>query len=131
MIPTSTGAAKAVGLVLPELKGKLDGTAIRVPTPNVSVVDLKFNSRKKTSADAINEAVLKASSKKPLKGILGYVTEPLVSIDFNHSAYSSNFDSTQTTVIDDKFVRILSWYDNEWGFSNRMLDTAVAMAKLG
>jgi glyceraldehyde 3-phosphate dehydrogenase len=131
MIPTSTGAAKAVGLVLPELKGKLDGTAIRVPTPNVSVVDLKFNTKKKTSADAINEAILKASKKAPLKGVLGYVTEPLVSIDFNHSAFSSNFDSTQTVVIDDKFCRVLSWYDNEWGFSNRMLDTAVAMAKLG
>jgi glyceraldehyde 3-phosphate dehydrogenase len=126
MIPTSTGAAKAVGLVLPELKGKLDGTAIRVPTPNVSVVDLKLNTRRKASIEAINEAMLKAS-KRTLKGVLGYVTEPLVSIDFNHSAFSSNFDSTQTQVIDDKFVRVLSWYDNEWGFSNRMLDTSVAM----
>jgi glyceraldehyde 3-phosphate dehydrogenase len=127
MIPTSTGAAKAVGLVLPELKGRLDGTAIRVPTPNVSVVDLKFNSRRKTSAEAINEAIRKAAARGPLKGVLDYVTEPLVSIDFNHSPFSSNFDSTQTQVIDDKFVRVLSWYDNEWGFSNRMLDTTIAM----
>lgn len=127
MIPTSTGAAKAVGLVLPELKGKLDGTAIRVPTPNVSVVDLTFDAGRETSAEEINAAIEKASLKGPLKGVLGYVTEPLVSIDFNHNKLSSNFDSTQTQVLDKRFVRILTWYDNEWGFSNRMSDTAVAM----
>jgi glyceraldehyde 3-phosphate dehydrogenase len=127
MIPTSTGAAKAVGLVLPELKGRLDGTAIRVPTPNVSVVDLKVTTKRKTSIEAVNEAMFKAAAKKPLKGILDYVSEPLVSVDFNHAAFSSNFDASQTAVIDEKFVRVLSWYDNEWGFSNRMLDTAVRM----
>jgi len=127
MIPTSTGAAKAVGLVLPELKGKLDGTAIRVPTPNVSVVDFKFNSARDASIEAINEAIQKAAKKGPLKGILSAVEEELVSIDFNHSAFSSNFDLTQTQVIDKRFVRVLSWYDNEWGFSNRMGDTAIAM----
>jgi glyceraldehyde 3-phosphate dehydrogenase len=127
MIPTSTGAAKAVGLVLPELKGRLDGTAVRVPTPNVSVVDLKVTTKRKTSIEAVNEAMRKATTKKPLKGILDYVSEPLVSVDFNHSPFSSNFDASQTAVIDEKFVRVLSWYDNEWGFSNRMLDTAVRM----
>ena len=127
MIPTSTGAAKAVGLVLPELKGKLDGTAIRVTTPNVSVVDFKFLAKKKTSAEAINAAIAKAA-RGPLKGVLGTNDEPLVSIDFNHCPYSSMFDLTQTQVIDGDFVRVLSWYDNEWGFSNRMGDTAVAMA---
>jgi glyceraldehyde 3-phosphate dehydrogenase len=131
MIPTSTGAAKAVGLVLPELKGKLDGTAIRVPTPNVSVVDLTFDAGRETSAEEINAAIEKASRKGPLKGILGYVTEPLVSIDFNHNPFSSNFDSSQTQVLDKRFVRILTWYDNEWGFSNRMSDTAVAMMAAG
>lgn len=130
MIPTSTGAAKALGLVLPELKGKLDGTSIRVPTPNVSVVDLTFDAGRETTAEEINEAV-RAAAEGPLKGVLGYVTEELVSIDFNHSPYSSNFDATQTQVIDKRFVRVLSWYDNEWGFSNRMSDTAVLMAKLG
>jgi len=131
MIPTSTGAAKALGLVLPELKGKLDGTSIRVPTPNVSVVDLTFDAGRDVTAEEINEAVRAASAEGPLKGVLGYVTEDLVSIDFNHSPFSSNFDATQTQVIDKRFVRILTWYDNEWGFSNRMSDTAVAMANAG
>jgi len=129
MIPTSTGAAKAVGLVLPELNGKLDGTSIRVPTPNVSVVDLKFIPNRDVTAEEINAAITKAS-EQDLKGILSTVSEDLVSIDFNHSPYSSNFDLTQTKVVDGGLVRILSWYDNEWGFSNRMSDTAVAMGKL-
>jgi glyceraldehyde 3-phosphate dehydrogenase len=129
MIPTSTGAAKAVGLVLPELNGKLDGAAIRVPTPNVSVVDLKFTSKRATSAKEINEAIKRAASQE-LKGILGYTETSNVSIDFNHDAHSSIFHMDQTKVIDGNFVRILSWYDNEWGFSNRMADTAVAMSKL-
>ena len=129
MIPTTTGAAKAVGLVLPELKGKLDGSAIRVPTPNVSVVDLKFVAKRATSKEEINEAVIKAANG-PLKGILGYTDKPNVSIDFNHDPRSSIFHLDQTKVIDGTFVRILSWYDNEWGFSNRMSDTAVALAKL-
>lgn len=130
MIPTSTGAAKAVGLVLPELAGKLHGSAIRVPTPNVSVVDLKFNAARETTEEEINEAILKASQSGPLKGILDYTDEPLVSCDFNHDSHSSNFASQQTKVIDGKLVRILTWYDNEWGFSNRMADTAVYMAGL-
>ena len=130
MIPTSTGAAKAVGLVLPELAGKLHGSAIRVPTPNVSVVDLKFNASRETSEDEINNAILKASQSSPLKGVLDYSDEPLVSCDFNHDIHSSNFASQQTKVIDGKLVRILTWYDNEWGFSNRMADTAVYMAGL-
>ena len=129
MIPTSTGAAKAVGLVLPELNGKLDGTSIRVPTPNVSVVDLKFVPGRETSVDEINAAMETAAAQN-LKGVLATVSEELVSIDFNHSPYSSNFDLTQTQIVDGKLVRVLSWYDNEWGFSNRMGDTAVAMAKL-
>ena len=129
MIPTSTGAAKAVGLVLPELNGKLDGAAIRVPTPNVSVVDLKFTSKRKTSKDEINAAIKRASEQE-LKGILGYTDSPNVSCDFNHDSHSSVFHMDQTKVIDGNFVRILSWYDNEWGFSNRMADTAVAMSKL-
>ena len=128
LIPTSTGAAKAVGLVLPELKGKLDGSAIRVPTPNVSVVDLKFVAKRSTTKDEINEAVKKAANG-PLKGILGYTDKPNVSSDFNHDARSSVFHLDQTKVIDGTFVRVLSWYDNEWGFSNRMSDTAVALAK--
>ncbi|MCC7016804.1 MAG: aldehyde dehydrogenase, partial [Rhodospirillales bacterium] len=127
IIPTSTGAAKAVGLVLPELKGKLDGTAIRVPTPNVSVVDFKFVAKRKATVEAVNAAIVKAAKGK-LKGVLGTNDEPLVSVDFNHCAFSSMFDLTQTQVIDGDFVRVLSWYDNEWGFSNRMADTAVAMA---
>ncbi|WP_454812832.1 type I glyceraldehyde-3-phosphate dehydrogenase [Labrys neptuniae] len=130
MIPTSTGAAKAVGLVMPELKGRLDGTSIRVPTPNVSVVDLKFNTKKKTSVEKINEAIIKASKRGSLKGVLAYTDEPLVSRDFNHNPASSIFALDQTKVIDEKFVRILTWYDNEWGFSNRMADTAVHFASL-
>ncbi len=129
MIPTTTGAAKAVGLVLPELKGKLDGSAIRVPTPNVSVVDLKFVAKRATTKEEINEAI-KAAADGPLKGILGYTDKPNVSIDFNHDSRSSVFHLDQTKVIDGTFVRILSWYDNEWGFSCRMADTAVAMGKL-
>jgi len=129
MIPTSTGAAKAVGLVLPELNGKLDGSAIRVPTPNVSVVDLKFRAKKATSKDEINAAIKKAADGE-LKGVLGYTNLSNVSIDFNHDSHSSVFHMDQTKVIDGNFVRILSWYDNEWGFSNRMADTAVAMGKL-
>ena len=129
LIPTSTGAARAVGLVLPELAGKLDGTSIRVPTPNVSLVDLTFIANKPTSAEEINRAIVRASKSKRLKGVLGVNDEPLVSIDFNHNANSSTFDLTQTQVIDGNLVRILTWYDNEWGFSNRMADTAVALAK--
>ena len=129
MIPTTTGAARAVGEVLPELKGKLDGSAIRVPTPNVSVVDLTFQPKRDTSRDEVN-ALLKAAADGPLKGILGYTDEPLVSIDFNHDSHSSTIDSLETTVIDGKLVRVLSWYDNEWGFSNRMVDTAGVMAGL-
>ena len=128
MIPTPTGAAKAVGLVLPELNGKLDGAAIRVPTPNVSVVDLKFTAKRPTSAQEINDAIKRAASQE-LKGVLGYTEASNVSIDFNHDSHSSVFHIDQTKVIDGTFVRILSWYDNEWGFSNRMADTAVAMAK--
>jgi glyceraldehyde 3-phosphate dehydrogenase len=129
MIPTSTGAAKAVGLVLPELAGKLDGVAIRVPTPNVSVVDLKFVARRSTSKDEINGAVRRAAEQQ-LKGILGYTDRPNVSIDFNHDPRSSVFHMDQTKVLDGTLVRVMSWYDNEWGFSNRMIDTAVAMGKL-
>jgi glyceraldehyde 3-phosphate dehydrogenase len=129
MIPTSTGAAKAVGLVLPELKGKLDGTSIRVPTPNVSVVDFKFVAKRDTSIQEVNDAI-KAASNGKLKGILGYTDEPLVSRDFNHDSHSSIFATDQTKVLEGKFVRVLSWYDNEWGFSNRMADTSVAFAKL-
>ena len=114
---------------MPELKGKLDGTSIRVPTPNVSVIDLKFIPGRETTVEEINKAMLHASAQQ-LKGVLSYVTDELVSIDFNHSAYSSNFDSTQTQIVDGRLARVLSWYDNEWGFSNRMLDTAVAMGKL-
>jgi glyceraldehyde 3-phosphate dehydrogenase len=130
MIPTSTGAAKAIGLVIPELKGRLDGTSIRVPTPNVSVVDFKFIAKRKTSVEKINEAILKAAKRGPLKGILGYTDQPNVSIDMNHDPHSSIFALDQTKVMEEKLVRVLSWYDNEWGFSNRMSDTAVAMAKL-
>ncbi|WP_428925511.1 type I glyceraldehyde-3-phosphate dehydrogenase [Marinibacterium sp. SX1] len=129
MIPTSTGAAKAVGLVLPELNGKLDGVAIRVPTPNVSVVDLTFNAARETSVEEINAAI-KAAADGPLKGILGYTDKPNVSMDFNHDPHSSIFHLDQTKVMDGTMVRILTWYDNEWGFSNRMADTAVAMAKV-
>ncbi len=129
MIPTSTGAAKAVGLVLPELKGKLDGSSIRVPTPNVSVVDLKFVAKRATTKEEINEAIIAAADGK-LKGVLGYTRHPNVSIDFNHDPHSSVFHLDQTRVMEGTFCSILTWYDNEWGFSNRMSDTAVAMAKL-
>ena len=129
MIPTTTGAARAVGEVLPELKGKLDGSAIRVPTPNVSVVDLTFTPKRDTTKEEVN-ALLKAASEGALKGVLAYTDEPLVSIDFNHDAHSSTIDSLETTVLDGKLVRVLSWYDNEWGFSNRMVDTAGVMGKL-
>jgi glyceraldehyde 3-phosphate dehydrogenase len=129
MIPTSTGAAKAVSLVLPELAGKLDGTSIRVPTPNVSLIDLAFEAGKDTTAEEINAAMTKAAKGK-LKGVLGLNDEQLVSIDFNHNPASSTFDLTETKVIDKRLVRILAWYDNEWGFSNRMSDTAVAIGKL-
>jgi glyceraldehyde 3-phosphate dehydrogenase (phosphorylating) len=129
MIPTSTGAAKAVGLVLPELNGKLDGSSIRVPTPNVSVVDFKFVAKKATTKEEINEAIKRAAQQE-LKGILGVTDQPNVSSDFNHDPHSSVFHLDQTKVMEGNFVRVLSWYDNEWGFSNRMADTAVAMAKL-
>ena len=129
MIPTSTGAAKAVALVLPELKGKLDGVAIRVPTPNVSVVDLTFEAARTTSVEEINDAI-RAAANGPLKGILGYTDKKLVSSDFNHDPHSSIFHTDQTKVMEGTMCRILTWYDNEWGFSNRMGDTAVAMGKL-
>ncbi|MGN6366040.1 type I glyceraldehyde-3-phosphate dehydrogenase [Asticcacaulis taihuensis] len=128
MIPTSTGAAKAVGLVLPELKGKLDGSSIRVPTPNVSAVDLVFNAGRDVTKEEINAAI-KAAADGPMKGVLAYTDEPLVSHDFNHEPASSTFALAQTQVIEGKLVRILSWYDNEWGFSSRMADTAVAFGK--
>jgi glyceraldehyde 3-phosphate dehydrogenase len=128
MIPTSTGAAKAVGLVLPELNGKLDGVAIRVPTPNVSVVDLTFVPERDTSVEEINDAI-RAAANGPLQGILGFTEEPLVSIDFNHDPRSSVFHIDQTKVMDGNLCRVLTWYDNEWGFSNRMSDTAVAMSR--
>jgi glyceraldehyde 3-phosphate dehydrogenase len=130
MIPTSTGAAKAVGLVLPELKGKLDGSSIRVPTPNVSVVDLSFVPGRSTSKDEINAALKAAAADGPLKGILAVTEDPLVSCDFNHDAASSTAALPQTQVIEGQLARVLSWYDNEWGFSTRMSDTAVAMSKL-
>jgi glyceraldehyde 3-phosphate dehydrogenase len=130
MIPTSTGAAKAVGLVLPELAGKLDGVAIRVPTPNVSVIDFKFVAKRATTKDEINGAVKRAAEQQ-LKGILGFTDQPNVSGDFNHDPHSSVFHMDQTKVMDGTLVRVMSWYDNEWGFSNRMADTAVAMGKLG
>ena len=130
MIPTSTGAAKAIGLVLPELKGKLDGVAIRVPTPNVSVIDLKIVAKKATTVEEINGA-MKRASEQQLKGILGITDAPNVSIDFNHDPHSAIFAIDQTKVSGGTFVRVVAWYDNEWGFSNRMADTAVAMGKLG
>ena len=131
MIPTSTGAARAVSLVLPHLKGKLDGSAIRVPTPNVSVVDLTFMPKKGTTVEEVNAAIEAAASEGPLKGVLARNDLPLVSSDFNHNPHSSIFAADQTKVTDGGMVRVLSWYDNEWGFSNRMLDTAGAMAALG
>ncbi len=130
IIPTSTGAAKAVGLVLPELKGKLDGISVRVPTPNVSLVDLKFVAKRATTAEEINKAMIAAAASGPLKGILEVVHDKLVSVDFNHQPASSSFALDQTKVMDGNFVSIMTWYDNEWGFSNRMGDTAVAMGKL-
>jgi len=129
LIPTSTGAAKAVGLVIPELQGKLDGSSIRVPTPNVSLISFDVVTEKTVTKDLVN-AAMKAASEGELAGILGYNTEPLVSIDFNHSAASSTFDATQTTVVDGGLLRVLSWYDNEWGFSNRMADTAALLGSL-
>ncbi len=129
MIPTSTGAAKAVGLVLPELNGKLDGSSIRVPTANVSVVDLVFTPKKDTTVEEINNAVMEAASKGPLKGVLGCTDKPLVSSDFNHDPHSSTFALNQTQILEGKLVRVLSWYDNEWGFSTRMTDTALELAK--
>ncbi len=129
MIPTSTGAAKTVGLVLPKLNGRLDGVSIRVPTPNVSVVDFKFVAKRETSIDEINDAI-RAAAGQDLKGVLGFTDEPLVSSDFNHDSHSSVFHMDQTKVMDGTFCRILAWYDNEWGFSNRMADTAVAMGAL-
>jgi len=128
MIPTTTGAARAVGEVLPELKGKLDGSAIRVPTPNVSIIDLTFTPKRDTTKEEVN-ALLKAAAEGPMKGVLDYTDEPLVSIDLNHAPVSSTVDSLETSVIEGKLVRVLSWYDNEWGFSNRMVDTAGAIAK--
>ncbi len=130
MIPTSTGAARAVGLVLPELAGKLDGTSVRVPTPNVSMVDLTFIAKRDTTEDEINAAIKEAANGR-LKGILAYIDEPVVSIDLNHDAHSSSFDSTQTSVMDGNLVRILTWYDNEWGFANRMSDTAKVLHEVG
>ena len=130
MIPTTTGAARAVGLVLPELKGKLDGVSIRVPTPNVSVIDLKFVATKATSVEEVNEAIRSAAGSNALKGILAFTEEPLVSSDFNHNPASSTFAIDQTKVMDGTLVRVMAWYDNEWGFSNRMADTAVAMGRL-
>ena len=128
MIPTSTGAAKALHLVIPALKGKLDGSAIRVPTPNVSVVDFKFVAKRATSVEEINAAI-KAAANGALKGILAYNDAPLVSVDFNHDPASSTYDATLTKVIEGNLVKVCSWYDNEWGFSNRMLDTTVAWSK--
>ena len=131
MIPTTTGAARAVGEVLPELKGKLDGSAIRVPVPDVSLIDLTFTPGRETTRDEVNEILKAASESERLKGILDYTDEPLVSIDLMHTSASSTVDSLETAVLEGKLVRVLSWYDNEWGFSNRMVDTAAAMAKLG
>jgi len=130
MIPTSTGAAKAVGLVMPDLKGKLDGVSVRVPTPNVSLVDLKVVCKRATTVQEINDAMKAAAAAGPLKGILGIVDAPLVSHDFNHDPHSSSFALDQTKVMDGTFLSVMTWYDNEWGFSNRMADTAVAMGKL-
>ncbi len=130
IIPTTTGAARAVGEVLPELKGKLDGSAVRVPTPNVSLVDLTFTPKRDTTVEEINAALKAAATSGPLKGVLAYCEEPLVSIDFNHDPHSSTIDSLETTVLEGKLVRVVSWYDNEWGFSNRMVDTAGVIAGL-
>ena len=129
MIPTTTGAARAVGLVLPELNGKLDGSSVRVPTPNVSLIDLVFTPGRDTSAEELNEA-LKAAANGAMKGVLDFTDQPLVSSDFNHQPASSTVDSLETAVLEGKLARVVSWYDNEWGFSNRMIDTAGVMAKL-
>ena len=129
MIPTSTGAAKALGLVLPELQGKLDGSAVRVPTPNVSMIDLVFTAKRETSVEEVNKAI-RAAAEGPMKGVLGLATHPAVSIDFNHNKASSTFDLGQTQIVDKRLVRVLSWYDNEWGFSNRMGDVASLMGRL-
>jgi glyceraldehyde 3-phosphate dehydrogenase len=129
MIPTSTGAARAVGLVLPDLKGKLDGVALRVPTPNVSIVDFTFVPKRETSVEEIKDAV-KAAAEGPMKGVLGYHTEPLVSVDFNHDGHSSTVDLSATKVLEGKLVRVASWYDNEWGFSCRMNDVAAILGGL-
>jgi glyceraldehyde 3-phosphate dehydrogenase len=131
MIPTSTGAAKAVGLVLPDLKGKLDGTSIRVPTANVSVIDFKFDAKRETSADEINELMTTAAQSNRFKGIIGINRDQTVSCDFNHDPHSSTFDVTQTVVMEKRLCRVMSWYDNEWGFSNRMVDAAAAFGRLG
>jgi len=131
MIPTSTGAARAMGLVLPALKGKLDGTSIRVPTANVSLIDFKFNSARDTSKDEINELMVKAASSNRFKGILAVNKDEVVSIDFNHDSHSATFDLTQTVVLEKRFCRVLAWYDNEWGFSNRMVEAAALIGKLG
>ena len=131
IIPTTTGAARAVGEVLPELKGKLDGSAIRVPVPDVSLVDLTFTPKRETTRDEVNQILKTASETKRLKGILDFTDEPVVSIDLMHSSASSTIDSLETAVLEGKLVRVVSWYDNEWGFSNRMVDTAAAMAALG
>jgi glyceraldehyde 3-phosphate dehydrogenase len=131
MIPTSTGAARAMGLVLPALKGKLDGTSIRVPTANVSLIDFKFNSARDTSKDEINELMVKAAASSRLRGILGVNQDQVVSVDFNHDPHSATFDLTQTAVLDKRFCRVLAWYDNEWGFSNRMIEAAVLVGKFG
>src|SRR5262249_36448371 len=131
MIPTSTGAAKAVGLVLPHLNGKLDGTSIRVPTANVSMIDFKFVAKKKTTAQELNDAARKAAETARFKGILAINNEPLVSSDFNHNPHSATFDATQTNVVEGSLCRVLAWYDNEWGFSNRMIDTLGAVGNLG
>jgi glyceraldehyde 3-phosphate dehydrogenase len=131
MIPTTTGAARAVGEVLPELKGKLDGSAIRVPVPDGSIIDLTFTPKRDTSRDEVNQILKAASESQRLKGILEFSDEPLVSVDIVHTPASSTIDSLETAVIEGKLVRVLSWYDNEWGFSNRMVDTAAAMGKVG
>jgi glyceraldehyde 3-phosphate dehydrogenase len=128
-IPTKTGAAAAVGLVLPELKGKFDGFAVRVPTINVSLVDLTFTAKRATSVEEVNKALREASEAGPLRGILAYNDAPLVSVDFNHDAHSSVFDATLTKVVDGTLVKVCAWYDNEWGFSNRMIDTTLAWSK--
>jgi glyceraldehyde 3-phosphate dehydrogenase len=131
MIPTSTGAARAMGLVLPALKGKLDGTSIRVPTANVSLIDFKFNSARDTSKDEINELMVKAAASNRLRGILGVNHDQVVSVDFSHDPHSATFDLTQTAVLDKRFCRVLAWYDNEWGFSNRMIEAAALVGKFG